>query len=98
MVWASLWDACRDAELPARDYVDVVLRTAAVETVPTQLRNVLAQASLAAPRAEMEIRVSGLGNDSSLVGAAELAFEPLLADPVGGLAAACLDADAALAS
>ncbi len=48
VVWASLWDACRDAELPARDYVDVVLRTAAVETVPTQLRNVLAQASLAA--------------------------------------------------
>ena len=38
VVWASLWDACRDAELPARDYVDVVLRTAAVETVPTQLR------------------------------------------------------------
>ena len=48
VLWASLWDACRDAELPARDYVDVVLRTAAVETVPTQLRNVLAQASLAA--------------------------------------------------
>jgi aminopeptidase N len=48
VVWASLWDACRDAELPARDYVDVVLRTAAVETVPTQLRNVLVQASLAA--------------------------------------------------
>ncbi|HEY0239525.1 MAG TPA: aminopeptidase N, partial [Friedmanniella sp.] len=48
VVWASLWDACRDAELPARDYVDVVLRTAAVESVPTQLRNVLAQASLAA--------------------------------------------------
>jgi len=47
VIWASLWDACRDAELPARDYVDVVLRTAAVETVPTQLRNVLAQASLA---------------------------------------------------
>ena len=48
VVWASLWDACRDAQLPARDYVDVVLRTAAVETVPTQLRNVLAQAALAA--------------------------------------------------
>ncbi len=48
VVWASLWDSCRDAELPARDYVDVVLRAAAVETVPTQLRLVLAQASLAA--------------------------------------------------
>ncbi|MGI3786621.1 MAG: ERAP1-like C-terminal domain-containing protein, partial [Janthinobacterium lividum] len=48
VLWASLWDACRDAELPARDYVDVVLRTAAAESVPTQLRNVLAQASLAA--------------------------------------------------
>ena len=48
VVWASLWDACRDAELPARDYVDLVLRTAAVETVPTQLRLVLAQSALAA--------------------------------------------------
>ena len=40
-----------------------------------------AEASLAAPREQMEIRVSGLGHDSSLIGAAELAFEPLLANP-----------------
>ena len=24
--WGALWDACRDAELPAADYVDLVLR------------------------------------------------------------------------
>ncbi|WP_180297784.1 ERAP1-like C-terminal domain-containing protein, partial [Klebsiella pneumoniae] len=28
VIWGSLWDSCRDAELPARDYADVVLRTA----------------------------------------------------------------------
>ena len=48
---------------------------------PELVTAALAGASLAAPRAQVEIRVSGLGNDSSLIGAAELAFEPLLADP-----------------
>ncbi|SEQ04885.1 aminopeptidase N [Microlunatus flavus] len=64
VLWASLWDSCRDAELPARDYVDVVLRAAAVETVPTQLRLLLGQASLAASsytglgeRAEVQARL-----------------------------------------
>jgi hypothetical protein len=43
------------------------------------------------------VTLPGLGRDSVLHGAAELAFEPLLADPVGRLAEACLDVDAALA-
>jgi predicted NBD/HSP70 family sugar kinase len=51
------------------------------QTFPELVTAALAGASLAAARAQMEIRVSGLGNDSSLIGAAELAFEPLLANP-----------------
>lgn len=51
------------------------------QTFPELVTAALAGASLDAPRAQMEIRVSGLGNDSSLIGAAELAFAPLLADP-----------------
>ncbi len=47
VVWGSLWDCCRDAELPARDYADVVLRGVDVETVPAMLGNILAQAGLA---------------------------------------------------
>jgi predicted NBD/HSP70 family sugar kinase len=34
-------------------------------------------------RRGVELRTAGLGDDSSLMGAAELAFGPLLADPVG---------------
>jgi len=51
------------------------------QALPELVTAALAGASLAAPRAEVDIRVSVLGNDSSLIGAAELAFEPLLADP-----------------
>ena len=84
VVWASLWDACRDAELPARDYVDVVLRTAAVETVPTQLRNLLAQVALAAnsytglaERADVQARLEQ--DLYALVGAASEASDAQLA-------------------
>ncbi|KAA1399604.1 ROK family transcriptional regulator [Aeromicrobium ginsengisoli] len=52
---------------------------------------------LAAPREQVLVTLPGLGGDSVLHGAAELAFEPLLADPVGRLATACLDVDSALA-
>jgi predicted NBD/HSP70 family sugar kinase len=53
---------------------------------------------LTAPREQVLVTLPGLGGDSVLLGAAELAFEPLLADPVGRLGAACLDVDSALAS
>lgn len=56
----------------------------------------LAVHALIAPREQVLVTLPGLGGDSVLHGAAELAFEPLLADPVGRLAAACLDAEAAL--
>jgi predicted NBD/HSP70 family sugar kinase len=41
--------------------------------------------ALAAPRDQVRLALPGLGGDSSLVGAAELAFAPLLEDPLGTL-------------
>jgi predicted NBD/HSP70 family sugar kinase len=38
--------------------------------------------ALAAPRAQVLIRLPGLGDDSTLIGAAELAFAPVLTDPM----------------
>jgi predicted NBD/HSP70 family sugar kinase len=38
--------------------------------------------ALKAPRAQVTISAAGLGGDSVLIGAAELAFAPLLADPM----------------
>ena len=48
-------------------------------------RAVLDRAGLVSPHAEVTIRAAALGEDSSLLGAAELAFAPLLADPQGVL-------------
>jgi predicted NBD/HSP70 family sugar kinase len=42
--------------------------------------------SLTAPRDQVRLALPGLGADSSLVGAAELAFAPLLGDPLGARA------------
>jgi predicted NBD/HSP70 family sugar kinase len=39
--------------------------------------------AMAGPRRMVTLRSPGLGDDSSLIGAAELAFRPLLADPYG---------------
>jgi predicted NBD/HSP70 family sugar kinase len=40
-------------------------------------------AALTAPRDQVRLELPGLGADSSLLGAAELAFAPLLGDPLG---------------
>ena len=48
VVWGSLWDACRDAELPAGDYADLVLRSVSSETGSTAVRALLGQAGIAA--------------------------------------------------
>ena len=48
VLWGGMWDICRDAELPAADYVDVVLRGLLAEPDPTVVRNLLAQAGTAA--------------------------------------------------
>lgn len=58
----------------------------------------LAVHALLAPRELVRIALPGLSGDSVLLGAAELAFGPLLSDPVACLADACLDVEAALAA
>lgn len=48
LVWSSVWDATRDAETRATDYLALVLGNIASETESTTLRIVLANAVLAA--------------------------------------------------
>ncbi len=48
LVWGALWDATRDAELPASRFVDTVLAHIGRETHSTTLRTVLQQLLLAA--------------------------------------------------
>jgi len=43
LVWGAAWDATRDAELKASDYVRLVLRNIATETESTTIRTTLAQ-------------------------------------------------------
>ncbi|WP_350349726.1 aminopeptidase N [Agromyces sp. G08B096] len=48
LVWSSVWDATRDGESTASDYLELVLGNIASETESTTLRIVLANAQLAA--------------------------------------------------
>jgi aminopeptidase N len=48
LVWGSVWDSTRDAETPARDFVDLVLNNIASESESTTIRTVLGQLLLAA--------------------------------------------------
>lgn len=59
---------------------DVYLGSAA------QVRSVLATNALAASREKVRLRTAALGDDTTLVGAAEFAFTEVLADPVQVLA------------
>jgi aminopeptidase N len=56
LCWGATWDMCRDAELPAADYVQLVLSGVAVESDLTAVGAVLGQARTAidyyAPRAD----------------------------------------------
>jgi predicted NBD/HSP70 family sugar kinase len=47
--------------------------------------------ALSAPAEHVLLALPGLGDDSTLLGAAEVAFEPLLSDPLGTLAEAAPD-------
>ena len=47
LCWGAAWDMCRDAELPAADYAELVLRNVADETDLTTVRAVLMNAALA---------------------------------------------------
>ncbi|TYB43673.1 ROK family transcriptional regulator [Actinomadura chibensis] len=51
-----------------------------------QIRSVLATGALAAPREKVKLRTAALGDDTTLVGAAEFAFAEVLADPLQVLA------------
>ncbi|TYK48501.1 ROK family transcriptional regulator [Actinomadura decatromicini] len=51
-----------------------------------QIRSVLATGALAAPREKVRLRTAALGDDTTLVGAAEFAFAEVLADPLQVLA------------
>jgi predicted NBD/HSP70 family sugar kinase len=53
---------------------------------PERVRQAMTAVTLAAPREQVRLEVAGLGADSALLGAAELAFEPLLEDPLDTLA------------
>ena len=55
--------------------------------VEDQLRSVLGSSGLVAPREQVRLVMPGLGADSTLIGAAELAFAPLLFDPMEAIAA-----------
>jgi hypothetical protein len=52
-----------------------------------QIREALAQ-SLAAPREQVRLEPPALGRDSALFGAAEVAFAPLVDDPLGHMTSA----------
>ena len=43
LVWGSVWDSTRDAEMAPSDYVDLVLNNIATETESTTVRTTLAQ-------------------------------------------------------
>ncbi|WP_306232784.1 aminopeptidase N [Agrococcus beijingensis] len=48
LVWGAAWDATRDGETPASDYVDLVLANIGAETESTTIRLALAQLALSA--------------------------------------------------
>ncbi|TFC89575.1 aminopeptidase N [Cryobacterium sp. TMT3-29-2] len=48
IIWGAVWDATRDAETAARDFITLVLGNVATETESTTLRTVLGQVVLAA--------------------------------------------------
>jgi predicted NBD/HSP70 family sugar kinase len=58
----------------------------------------MTDAALEAPREQVRVVVPQLGGDAVLIGAAEKAFEGLLADPARALAQACRAASAATAA
>jgi predicted NBD/HSP70 family sugar kinase len=57
----------------------------------------LTERALPAPLESVTLALPGLGSDSPLLGAAEIALEPLFIDPVAALGAALVDARARLA-
>ena len=48
LVWGAVWDSTRDAEVPGRDFIDLVLGNIATESESTVVRTVLGQLLLVA--------------------------------------------------
>ncbi|HVK45736.1 MAG TPA: aminopeptidase N [Micropruina sp.] len=63
LLWGATWDMCRDAQLPAADYIELVVRGVGAETDLTAVSAVLGQAEAAvryyvppAQRGELSLR------------------------------------------
>ncbi len=67
------------------------------ELVGSEVDKGLADRSLPAPLESVTLTLPGLGDDSVLLGAAEIALEPLFIDPVAALGTALVDVRARLA-
>jgi aminopeptidase N len=66
LCWAAAWDMCRDAEMPARDYVALVLAGVRSITEISMLQAILGQAIAAVRRyADPGWRADGLGKLAS---------------------------------
>jgi aminopeptidase N len=63
LCWGALWDAVRDAELPARDYVAAVLASVGAEDDPSLVETLLGQAIKAAGTFAPVSRQDGLLRD-----------------------------------
>ena len=63
----------------------------------TEVNAGLADRALPAPLESVRLVLPGLGSDSPLLGAAEIALEPLFVDPVAALGAALVDVRGQLA-
>ncbi|MGZ0147543.1 aminopeptidase N [Kribbella sp. WER1] len=85
LAWGSAWDMTRDAEMPASQYVGIVLRGIRAETDLTGVRSLLNQASTAinqyaappnrpALRAQLEEALAGLVADAEPGSDHQLAF------------------------
>jgi aminopeptidase N len=85
LAWGSAWDMTRDAEMPASQYVGIVLRGIRAETDLTGVRSLLAQANTAvnqyaapqnrpALRAQLEEALAGLVADAEPGSDHQLAF------------------------
>jgi len=65
LCWGALWDGCRDAEIPARDFVGAVLAGVAAEEDPAVVETLLGQAlraaSLYAPPQDQDGLLAGIG-------------------------------------
>jgi len=82
--WGAAWDMCRDAELPAAEYAELVLRNVGSETDLSTVRAVLMNAALAvrsytAPSARPTVRHRWEHGLADLVAAAEAGSDHQLA-------------------